>query len=399
MDPLHPAVERLVIRPLLDADAELLTGLRARARRRRRFGGAMSGLMLHLLLTQPKAADEPAPESDQLEDKWVGRRGRPASDRWARAWPARTPTTRARHSAGERGALLPAGRRGDRRSAGAQAAGGVARARRRCWAPTRAIRWPTCCATRSMPRDIRLIDIVGGAVTVFQTRRRPQGGPSVPGAFTPAGWEIVKGRIERLTADRGPRRERLGAGGAAASAQGVDADALQAAYFRRYVDAWKAFLLSLSVKEPTNIDEVRSLLKAFVMDRPLDADLAQRQQGSDLQGRVAARKAAEGKGAARRQKLGDAQEEASATATDGDGAETARAAARAASRSDEPTSPEDVGREFAAVPELRPDQADRPRDLRADPGRAAGRRRRVGRARSARVPGHGQDPAGEAVRT
>jgi len=40
--------------------------------------------------------------------------------------------------------------------------------------------------------------------------------------------------------------------GAARARTKVNGAALQAAYFRRYVDSWKTFLLSLSIKEPTD---------------------------------------------------------------------------------------------------------------------------------------------------
>ena len=130
---------------------------------------------------------------------------------------------------------------------------------------------------------------------------------------------------------------------------GVDAATLQAAYFRRYVDAWKAFLLSLSVKEPANIDEVRGLLKTFVTRPAARRHLAQRQQEPDLQGRVAAAGAlpAKAKGSAvatagRRQEEAHRHERRRRSAAAGG----KRAGAKASD--EDPTSPEDVGREFAA---------------------------------------------------
>ena len=53
---------------------------------------------------------------------------------------------------------------------------------------------------------MRLVDVAGGAVTIFQTPAAQPGahaaGPSVPGAFTPEGWSVVKERIEKMTTDR-----------------------------------------------------------------------------------------------------------------------------------------------------------------------------------------------------
>ncbi len=124
MDPLHLAVERLVIRPLLDNDGELLLAY-ARGQNVADSESAVHGLMFHLLLTQPKAADEPAPESDHWRDKTVDVAAELASDRWG-ALAGDAATTRGAQGAGERRALLPARHRVDRRSRGAQAAGGVA---------------------------------------------------------------------------------------------------------------------------------------------------------------------------------------------------------------------------------------------------------------------------------
>ena len=213
MDPLHLAVERLVVRPLLDADGELHAGVRARA------GDADAGER------GPRPDVAPAADPAQGRRRAVAReRSLERQDRRRRGRPGERPLGRAGRRRGDRRARArrwrarcasTAGHRVDRRSRGAQAHGGVARAQRRCWARPRAIRWPTCCAIRNMPRDVRLFDIVAGAVTVFQSGGDRKSGPYVPGAFTPAGWEIVKGRIQRLTADAGARRERVGAGGAA----------------------------------------------------------------------------------------------------------------------------------------------------------------------------------------
>ena len=231
-----------------------------------------------------------------------------------------------------------------------------------------------------MPRDVRLFDIVAGAVTVFQSGGDRKSGPFVPGAFTPAGWEIVKGRIKRLTADR-EHDENAWVLAAPRKREGVDADALRAAYFRRYVDAWKTFLLSLSVKEPTNIEEVRSAAEGVRHGAAARFDLAQRQQGSDLQGRLAARQGdRQGQGGDRRADQEDA------------GAGRRRAAEDAAApagrggrpASEDPTTPEDVGREFGSFLSFgltKPTGLETYGQILAE---IAGRRRRIGRARSPR---------------
>ncbi len=267
MDPLHLAVERLVIRPLLDTDGELLLAY-ARGQAVADSESAVHGLMFHLLLTQPKAADEPAPESDHWRDKTVDIAAELASDRWgALAGDAATTRGRKALESAVRFYLLDIESTGDLEERKPLV---VSRVRSALLGATEGDPLADLLRDPQMPRDVRLFDIVAGAVTVFQSGGDRKSGPFVPGAFTPAGWEIVKGRIQRLTADR-EHDENAWVLAAPRKREGADADALRAAYFRRYVDAWKTFLVSLSVKEPTNIEEVRSLLKAFLTDRPLDS--------------------------------------------------------------------------------------------------------------------------------
>ena len=247
---------------------------------------------------------------------------------------------------------------------------------------------------------MRLVDIVGGAVTVFQTAAsEPRERPVVAGRVHARRLEGRQGA--HRAADRRPRarRERLGAGGAA-QAQGVDAGALQAAYFRRYVDAWKAFLLSLSVKEPASIDEARGLLKTLVMRQAARRHLAQRQQGSGLQGRVAAAASVAGQGQG---SLGIGwRTPRRSLRQDDDDAERPTRGARPGGRkptNEDPTTPEDVGREFAAFLSFgltKPTGLETYGQILAELQGAVGE---PGAPDPQRVPDRDQDPAGEAGRT
>jgi type VI secretion system protein ImpL len=343
MEPLHIAVERLVIRPLLDADADLLLGY-ARGRADIDSMGAIDGLTLHLLLTQPKAADEPAPEdSDKWRDKSVELAATQASDRWG-AMAGDAATTRARKGLENavRFYALDIESTGDLEERKPTV---VSRARAALLGATEGDPLADLLRDPQMPRDVRLIDIVAGAVTVFQSGGDRKSGPFVPGAFTPAGWDIVKGRIQRLTADR-EHDEDAWVLAAPRKREGADADALRAAYFRRYVDAWKTFLVSLTVKEPTNISEVRALLKAFVTDRPLDAiwrnaskDLIFKDES--LIGKITKR----AKGGLS-QKITDLKK--SLTGEPGDEAGAAPGKGERRPVNEDPMTPEDVGREFQA---------------------------------------------------
>src|SRR5205814_1950062 len=91
MDPLSVAVERTLVRPLLEADAaqmaSFVNGKGGEAEQ------MLTALELHLLLTQPKAAEEPAPENEKPWVKqWVPRAASNAGARWARLLGERSTT-------------------------------------------------------------------------------------------------------------------------------------------------------------------------------------------------------------------------------------------------------------------------------------------------------------------
>jgi type VI secretion system protein ImpL len=348
MIPLHTAVEQLVVRPILDADGQRLLDF-ARARGDTDASGALGGLMLQLLLTQPKASDEPAPEGDGWADRWIGLTAEQAASRWAElsGGGATTRSQRAIENS-VRFYLLRIETAADLVERRADV---VSRVRTALLGANEGDPLADLLRDPNMPRDVRLIDIVGGAVTVFQGGDDQKKGPSVPGAFTPEGWAIIKGRLERLTADR-EHDENGWVLGANRRRNDIDAAAVQAAYFRRYVDVWKTFLLSLSLREPTRIDEIRSLLKALVMQKPLEA--IWRNASKDLiwkdETPLLAAALAKGKGVlakklgALKKKVtgGDKDKDKDKDDSDAGGHRGPRA------RAEEPTTPEDVGAEFAA---------------------------------------------------
>jgi type VI secretion system protein ImpL len=199
MEPLAVAVERLLARPLLDEDAAEMTAfLQGR-------GGAdadaiLGALEVHLLLTQPKAADEPAPENQDLwRDKWSPRLAQMAGGRWEKLLGERA-TTRGRHSL-ENALLFYALRTPetpvlpDRRSA-------LVNRVRSALLGGEGDPLADLIRDPSLPRDLRMIDIVGGAVTVFRGEDEKGQGPTIPGAFTPDGWKVISKRLELLADDK-----------------------------------------------------------------------------------------------------------------------------------------------------------------------------------------------------
>ncbi|HEY5090617.1 MAG TPA: type VI secretion protein IcmF/TssM N-terminal domain-containing protein, partial [Polyangia bacterium] len=346
LDPVRIAVERLVVVPLLEANAARLLDF-ARGQPGADESGAQSGLLLDLLLTQPKAADEPSPESEHWRDKWVDVIATQVGQRWS-ALAGDETSTRARRAVENVGRFYAvlATSTGDLVARKTQV---ISRARSALLSAHEGDPLVDLLRDPALPRDVRLVDVVGGAVTIFaapptQPGARPAG-PSVPGAFTPAGWKVVEERIDRMTTDR---EHDANAWMLAAPRARADADAstLRAEYFRRYVDAWKAFLLSLSIREPGSLEDARSLFKSLITQKPLDA--VWRNAGKDLIFKDDAPTpslAAVGK-ASLAKRLGDAKK----TLLGGSDDAPPPAAGAPPPKSgvgDELLSPEDVGREFS----------------------------------------------------
>src|SRR5205814_501863 len=236
--------------PLLEADSARLLDF-SHGRGAVSESSAQNGLLLDLLLTQPKAADEPAPEGEHWRDKWVEIAATQAGQQWSDLAGDDT-STRARRAIENvaRFYAVLATSAGDLVARKTQV---VSRARSALLSAHEGDPLVDLLRDPALPRDVRLVDIAGGAVTLFQTPVAQPGiraaGPTVPGAFTPEGWSVVKERIEKLTTDR-EHDANAWVLAAPRARQGADAATLRAEYFRRYVDAWKSFLLSLSIREP-----------------------------------------------------------------------------------------------------------------------------------------------------
>jgi type VI secretion system protein ImpL len=349
LNPLRLAVEKLAVVPLLRADSSWLLDF-ARGRGDGDEGHAQNGLVLTLLLTQPKAADEPGPENDRWRDKWVDVGATQAGEQW-------TALSGDRASARGRQALenmvrfyaYRATSNNDLIERNVQTSQVISRVRAALLGAHSGDPLAELLRDPALPRDVRLVDVVGGAVTVFSTTAssptgRPSG-PSVSGAFTPAGWKVVKERIERMTADHS-HDENAWVLAAPPVREGADANTLRGEYFRRYFDAWKSFLLSLSIREPTNIDDARSLLNMLISQKPLDA--VWRNAGKEIvfkDDSPSGGLLAQGK-AALSKKLGDAKKKLPGGGDD-DGAADDKPGTK--SPDDELTSPEDVGQAFSVL--------------------------------------------------
>ncbi len=259
---LHAAVERLVVRPILRAD--LLKAAQGA------LGGPelMDALVLHLLLTRDKQPDEPTPRTDRWEaavklaankatERWVMLTNQPAAGRAPRVLgdlvrfyasgitdPADMIDRDKKFVNYARTLLIGSG---DDPLADV-------------------INDP------SMPRDLKPIDLLGSAVVLFN----PQQGKNkkeiaVRGAFTPAGYEAVKKRLSQLEKSQDDDENSWILGKERKTKDASAIAKIKAEYFVQYIAAWKRFLLTLSMREPTSLDEARALIKKLNSEKPFEA--------------------------------------------------------------------------------------------------------------------------------
>jgi type VI secretion system protein ImpL len=260
---LHTAVERLVVRPTLRADlvkAASQGGLGA--------SELMDALVLHLLLTQDKQPDEPTPRTDRW-DAAVKQAAEKAAARWV--------SLTNQPAAGRAPRVLE--------NLVRFYAAGITDPADMIDRDKKFVNYARVILIGSgddplaeiindpgMPRDLKSIDLLGSAVVLFS----PQQGKNkkevaVRGAFTPAGYQTVKKRLGQLekAQDDDENSWVLGKERKARDARAIAK--IQADYFVQYIAAWKRFLLSLSMNEPTSLDEARALTKRLTAEKPFES--------------------------------------------------------------------------------------------------------------------------------
>jgi type VI secretion system protein ImpL len=259
---LHAAVERLVVRPILRADLIKAAGGLAASE-------LMDALVLHLLLTQEKQSDEPTPRTDRWEDgvklaadkaaaRWISLTNQPAAGRAPRVLenlikfymrgiqdPADMIDRDKRFVNYARATLIGSGDD-----------------------PLAEI-----INDPGMPRDLKVMDLLGSAVVFFGPAEAAKGKKeiAVRGAFTPAGYVAVKKRLAQLekSQDDDENSWILGKERKVRDARAIAR--IKADYFVQYIEAWKRYLLTLSMREPKSLDEARSLIKRLNADKPFEA--------------------------------------------------------------------------------------------------------------------------------
>jgi type VI secretion system protein ImpL len=259
---LHTTIERLVVRPILRADvakAAVSGGLAPIE--------MTDALVLHLLLTEAKQPDEPTPRTPGWA-KAAQRAGRKAAARWesltgpvAASRAPRVVESLVRFYA-----------------AGIQDPADLIDRDRKFVSTARATLigagedpLAELINDPAMPRDLKVVDVLGGAVMFFQVeegQKRP--GSAVRGAFTRAGYRMVTKRVERLHKAQDADEDGWILGQERKAKDATAIARLQSDYFAQYVAAWKAFLLSLAVREPATLEQARALLQRLVKDKPFE---------------------------------------------------------------------------------------------------------------------------------
>ena len=256
---LRTTVARLVVRPILRADVANIARLTP--------AELMDALVLHLLLTAPKQPDEPTPRTARWADA-AKRTGQEAAARWesltgpvAASRAPRVVESLVRFYA-----------------AGIQDPADLVDRERKFVSAARATLigagddpLADIINDPSMPRDLKLVDVLGGAVIFFQVEegeKRPAA--VVRGAFTPAGYRMVKQRLEQMQKAQDVEEDAwiLGKERKAKDARAIAR--IKTDYFTQYLGAWKAFLLTLAVREPANLEQARTLCKRLALEKPFE---------------------------------------------------------------------------------------------------------------------------------
>ena len=256
---LRATIERLVVRPILRADMAKASGLAP--------AELMDALVLHLLLTQAKQPDEPTPRTAGWREA-SKRAGQKAAARWE-SLSGPLATSRAPRVVENLVSFYAAGTR-DPAELIDRDAKLVNLARAKLIGAgddplAEIINDP------AMPRDLKLVDVLGGAVMFFQVeegQKRPA--TAVRGAFTPAGYRAVKQALAQMEKAQDAEEDAWILGKERKAKDATAIARIQSDYFAQYAAAWKAFLLTLVVREPGTLEQARALGKQLVKDKPFE---------------------------------------------------------------------------------------------------------------------------------
>ena len=260
---LHTTIERLLVRPILRTDVA----------KNMRPGGLpksemMDALVLHLLLTQEKQPEEPTPRTGRWDDA-IKLAGQKAAVRWERQTGGPVAAARAPRVVDSLVRTY---------AAAIEDPADLIDRDRKFVSEVRAALLgegddpvAEIVNDSDMPRDLKLVDILGGASVFVQGAEEKRPGTVVRGAFTPAGYRIVKQRLAQLEKAQDVDEDTWILGKERKVRDARTMARIKAEYFNQYLGAWKAFLLTLAVREPSSIDQGRIFFKRLAAEKPFDA--------------------------------------------------------------------------------------------------------------------------------
>jgi type VI protein secretion system component VasK len=243
--PLSHAVERSIIRPILDSEMDRLKLVPTSDSEQRAL---FEALRLHLLLTQPKEVNEPAPYTADW-GRWLQTIGSHPPRSWGASPAARRTFWNATVFYGlsvDDPAALP-----DRKMVQ------VYRGRLRLPGLDMLSNLET---SPDLPAPVTLKALLGDKASHF--RLGPAKG-SLPGAYTPEGWHRIEDHTRSFDETEGwdwvskrPDYDRL--------------MKLRDDYRRDYPERWQRFLSNISLNAPRDLKEVRLFLRGQLLERPLE---------------------------------------------------------------------------------------------------------------------------------
>lgn len=266
-EPLARAIRDLAVAPLLAKDLEALKTFAAT-----RKGGADDArerLTRYLIVTSPKAPEEPAPETEKWLEVQLPIARTTLVDAWKRRWATAgvAVTEKAESTLAHAIDLYLLAAR-DEASLWLEREGETVE-RARATLRSMAEQDPLALLL-SDPNldasDLSLGRILGGAIVLFREDAKQ------PGAFTKGGFQIIRERIAALAKGEPTMggAEDIWVMGPRKTLKPEEVEDLRARYFGEYEKAWRGLLAQVYPRSPTDLADAQGLLRRHQDERPLD---------------------------------------------------------------------------------------------------------------------------------
>jgi type VI secretion system protein ImpL len=266
-EPVAWSIRRQVIVPAAARDLDVLRTLPAA--RTVGIDDAYSRLSRYLLLSSPRAAEEPRPAQSEWNERIVPQVREGLIEAWQRRAAAeKSPVTPlAARTLARLVDLYFVPARTNERLWLERDEGAVVKARAALRAMSRQDPFKALTTAPELAQhDLSLGKLLGGAMVLLREDAK------VDGAFTRAGHELVQARLNKLEegeAITGGGDEEWVIGPRRALSKGEVA-AIQTRYFEQYEQQWRALLVAVHPKGPTDLSDALALLRRHQEEQPLN---------------------------------------------------------------------------------------------------------------------------------